>query len=165
MSTEDQIKKFVDDVTVDYKSISGKIGNLTTLPTGVDKTSLVAALVSLNNKIAAAAGINDLVTGTGSTWSSVKIQAQVQATFDSLVNGAPGTMDTMKELADALVADEGILSTVVSALAKRVRVDAAQTFTAAEKQQALDNLGAVSRAEVGNPSFDYSAYYQQQKAV
>jgi uncharacterized protein (DUF342 family) len=125
----------------------------------------VAALNSLNSKIANAAGINDAATASGSTWSSTKINSSIQAAVTALVGGAPAALDTLKELADQMAADESLLNSLVTALGKRVRVDAAQTFTTAEKQQALDNIGGVSLAQLGNPSFDFAAYYAQKKAA
>lgn len=162
---ETELKKFVDAVVVDYKDIITKIGNLNSLPAGVAKTSLVAALISLNDKIASAAGINDAVTGTGSTWSSTKISNHVSAAVAALVDGAPAALDTLKELGAAITADKSVLDSVVSALAVRVRVDEAQTFTQLQKDQACENIGALKRAELGNPSFDFAGYYATQKAA
>ncbi|GAB3767721.1 hypothetical protein GCM10028818_01020 [Spirosoma horti] len=162
---EQEIKDFIDSVVVDYKYLIGQIGNLGSLPADVTKTSVVAALISLNNKIANAAGINDAVTATGSTWSSTKISSSISTAINALVDGAPAALDTLKELATQLNADKTVLDSVVTALAKRVSVSAVQSFTADEKKQARENIDAVSTAQLGNPSFDFAAYYAQQKAA
>ncbi|MCK8493793.1 hypothetical protein M0L20_18145 [Spirosoma sp. RP8] len=162
---EQELKDLVDILAVDYKAIIGMIGNLSTLPADVTKTNLVAALTSLNTKIANAAGINDAVTATGSTWSSNKIQGSIDAAVAALVDGAPAALDTLRELAAQMTADASMLDTIAVALGKRVRVDQAQTFTPTEQQQALDNIGGVSKAQLGNPSFDLAAYYTQKKSA
>lgn len=162
---ETQLKLLADELAKDYKATIALIGNLNSLPADVTKTSLVAALISLNNKIANAAGINDAATATGSTWSSTKITASIKAAVDALVDGAPAALDTLKELAAQMTADEGVLNSVVAALGNRVRVDDVQTFTAAQKKQARDNISAVSTDDLGNPSVDLVAYYNSKKAA
>jgi hypothetical protein len=162
---EQEIKDLIDSISLDYKYIIGQIGNLASLPNDVAKTSVVAALISLNNKIANAAGINDAVTATGSTWSSTKITNSINAAVAALVDGAPAALDTLKELATQLNSDKTVLDSVVSALAKRVSVTGVQSFTSDEKKQARENIDAVSLAQLGNPSFDFAAYYAQQKAA
>lgn len=59
----------------------------------------------------------------------------------ALVGSSPGALDTLEELANALADDENFAATVMTALAKRVRVDAAQAFTVAEQAQARANVG------------------------
>lgn len=68
--------------------------------------------------------------------------AFVKAAIAGLVDSAPGALDTLDELAAALGDDANFASTVTSALAMRLRFDAAQALTAPQKAQALDNLGA-----------------------
>ncbi|UHG90122.1 hypothetical protein [Spirosoma oryzicola] len=162
---EQELKDLVDLLAGDYKAIIGMIGNLSALPADITKTSLVAALTSLNTKIANAAGINDAVKAANSTWSSNKIQGSIDAAVAALVNGAPAALDTLKELADQMAADASVLDSIAVALGKRVRVDQAQTFTTTEQQQARDNIGAASKADIGNPSFDFAAYYTQKKSA
>lgn len=162
---EQNLKDFAESVSVDYKYIIGQIGSLTTLPNDVTKTSVVAALISLNNKIANAAGINDAATAAGSTWSSNKITSSINAAVASLVNGAPAALDTLKELADQMAADETMVNSIATALGKRVSVTGPQSFTTEEKKQAIDNIGAVGLTDLGNPSLDLATYYAQRKAA
>ena len=162
---ETQLKLLAEELAKDYKAIIALIGNLNSLPADVTKTSIVAALNSLNSKIANAAGINDAATATGSTWSSTKITASIKAAVDALVDGAPAALDTLKELAAQMAADEGVLNSVVTALGNRVSVNDVQTFTAAQKKQARDNISAVSTDDLGNPSVDLVTYYNSKKAA
>lgn len=74
--------------------------------------------------------------------------AQLTSAVNGLVNAAPGTLDTLKELADALGSDPNFASTMTAALAKRLRFDAAQVLSAGEKLQAKANLGAITSSDV-----------------
>lgn len=65
----------------------------------------------------------------------------------AVVNAAPSTLDTLNELAAALGNDASFSTTTATALGKRVRVDAAQTFTSGEQIQARSNIGAVSTSD------------------
>lgn len=124
-------------------TISGRVGTLSTLTT-TDRTSLVAALNELKTLVASSSGINDAATGTGSTWSSTKIQNQINAAVTAIINGSPASADTLKELADQIVAlaqaDNGLLSFTQT-----------QTLTAAQQLQACTNLG------IGDPATDFVA--------
>lgn len=58
-----------------------------------------------------------------------------------LVDGAPELLDTLAKISTALGDNPDFATTVNGALAKRLRVDAAQTLTIPERQQAQVNLG------------------------
>lgn len=75
------------------------------------------------------------------------LQAQIDAAVAGLVNGAPGALDTLAELATALGNDPAFSATVSTALGNRLRFDAAQTLTASQARQANVNLG-LEDAEV-----------------
>ena len=122
--------------------INGNAAGLSALTT-TNKTNLVAALNELKALIpATSVSIDDASTAAGTTWSSTKINAQINSAIAALVNGAPGTSDTLKELADQLAAlvqaDTGLLSFA-----------GAQTLTAEQKTQGCTNLG------VGEPETDF----------
>jgi hypothetical protein len=59
------------------------------------------------------------------------------------VNSSPSTLDTLKELADALGDDPNFATTVTTSLSNRLRVDAAQGLTTAQKVQARSNAYAA----------------------
>ena len=111
-------------------------------------TDVEAALQEVKTVADAAAGggvtINDAATNTTQTWSSQKSTDYVAAQIAAVINAAPSALDTLDELAAALGDDANFASTVTTALGKRVRVDAAQSFTAPEKAQGLANLGIVA---------------------
>ncbi len=126
--------------------INGNTADLSALTT-TNKTSIVAALNELKTLIpSGSAGIDDVSTASGTTWSSTKINSEINSAIAALVNGAPGASDTLKELADQLAAlvqaDTGLLSFA-----------GAQTLTAGQKTQGCTNLG------VGEPETDFVAVF------
>lgn len=86
--------------------------------------------------------IDDAVTAANKVWSSTKTQAQITAAVTALLNGAGVADDTLKELADKILAlaqaDNGLLSFA-----------AQQVLTAPQLVQAWANL------ELGDPAHNY----------
>lgn len=137
--------------------LSNRIGDLSSLST-VSMNNLVEAIneVQFMAQTAMQGGgrIDDSQT-TGdlsSTWSSSKILDAVNAAVvgmnaaiatakAELLGGAAPAFDTLKELADKLTEDGNLVLQIITDLSKRVRVDAVQNFTAAERLQAQENLG------------------------
>lgn len=133
-----------------YNTLKGKVGDLTALTTTV-KTSLVAAINELDAAIDGLAGggaISDGTTGTGTTWSSSKVNQAINdavaALNTTLTTGAPGALDTLDELAAALGDDANFASTITNALAVRLRVDTGQGLTSPQQAQGRANLGIVT---------------------
>lgn len=154
---QERIMALAQAIASDIKNLTANQGSLTALTT-TNKTSLVAALNELKTSIASASNINDTTTNTSATWSSQKINDAINNAVVALVNGAGTTLDTLKELADALGNDANFAATLAEQMSKRVRVDAAQTFTVAEQAQGCANLG------IGNPDTDFVAAYTTAKA-
>jgi hypothetical protein len=82
----------------------------------------------------------------GDNSTKVATTAFVKVALDGLLNGAPGALDTLKELADAIGDDANFAATVTAALANRLRVDAVQSLSPAQKAQAQANLGLAALA-------------------
>ncbi|KAB2801630.1 hypothetical protein F9L06_08100 [Brucella anthropi] len=78
-----------------------------------------------------------------------EVAQAIKKAVDDLVNGSGSALDTLKELADALGNDPEFATTVGIALGVRVRVDAAQTFSLAEKAQGRSNLDALGTVDKG----------------
>lgn len=154
---QERITALAQAIASDIKNLTTNQGSLTALTT-TNKTSLVAALNELKTAIANASNINDTATNTSATWSSQKINTAINNAVSSLANGAGTTLDTLKELADALGNDANFAATIATQMGKRVRVDAVQTFTATEQAQGCANLG------IGNPDTDLLAVYTTAKA-
>jgi len=80
-------------------------------------------------------------------------QAEVDARVQFVVDSAPAALDTLNELAAALGDDANFSTTIANQMAKRVAVDAVQTFTVGEKLQGCTNIG------VGDPEHDFETDY------
>lgn len=141
--------------------INGNVADLTALATTA-KTNLVAAINEVRAMVVALgtpAVINDAATGSGATWSSQKISDQITAAVAALVNGSPGALDTLKELADAINDDAAFSAAVTTALGNRLRFDAAQVLTAPQKAQACSNAGAAALLDTGTLDTDFSGVF------
>lgn len=138
----------------DVKAINAQLaglGDLSTLNT-THKASLVGAINEVNAAVGAidlSSIIDDAGTGsTGSTLSASKIGELLTALKNEILGGAGSAFDTLKEIEDALKSNPDVIQGILDALAKRVRVDGAQTFSDTEKAQGRTNIGAASQASV-----------------
>lgn len=108
-----------------------------------------------------AAGADAAAARTAISVSSTsEMNAAITSAINALVDGAPGALDTLKEIADKIAAGDDDLAAVVSGLANRVRVDAVQSFTEPQKVQARSNIDVYSKTEIGNPETDYVAVFE-----
>jgi len=124
--------------------VNGNAADLSALNTTA-KTNLVAALNEVKSLIpSGTASISDGSTSGTTTWSSTKINAQINLAITNLINGAGTNSDTLKELADQIAA-------LVQADNGLVNFTSAQTLTAGQKTQACSNIG------VGEPETDFVA--------
>ena len=169
MTQEQRITLALQAVGTDIKSLITKQGNLTTLTTTA-KTNLVAAINEVNAALALATSggvtIDDVATAsTTKTYSITKINASILQLKNDLLGGVPATaFDTLKEIADYIAGDQTATSGLVSAIGKRVAVDAVQTFTLVEKAQGRSNIDAYGSVEIGNPDTDFLTIYNTAKA-
>ncbi len=168
MTLEERLAALSTQIGGDVKTLITSQGVLTTLST-TTKTSLVAAINELFGLIGTGGGssvIDDAETSaTDKTWSIDKIVASLEEFRDDLLGGVPATtFDTLKEIADYLVADETATSGLVTAMANRVRFDAVQTLDSGQKAQARANIGALSTVEIGDPDTDFVTIYNTAKA-
>lgn len=147
------LNSLVTRIATEFKTISGRIGVLTSLTT-TEKTSLVGAINEIRaGQAQAGAQINDTTPGAATVYSSSKTEDRITAAVTGLVNAAPAALDTLKELSDALGGDAAFATTVNTALSNRVRYDAAQTLTSPQQVQARANIGAgTSNLVIGTTS-------------
>lgn len=140
-------------VGADVKQIFAKQGDLSQLSTTA-KSNLVAAINEVLVE-AQKSEIDDAVTSSTKTWSSQKISttlatAVANAKDEILGELPPESLNTIRELADALQNNENFGSQVLNAIAGKVSFTEAQNLTEAQKLQARTNIGAVSAADVAN---------------
>ncbi|UHG93425.1 hypothetical protein [Spirosoma oryzicola] len=163
MTLAQRVTLFAQAIAVDIKSLYGKVGNLANLTTTA-KGDLVSALNEVKASVGVAgAQIDDTAASSTKVYSSSKTESFVNAKVAALVNAAPTTLDTLKELSDALGGDANFATTTTTALGKRVGVDA-QTFTTAQQTQARANISAYGSAEIGDPDTDLVTVYNTAKA-
>lgn len=164
MDLDARLLAIVQAVGADVKALNLAKGDLQALPT-IAKNNLVAAIAEVHAMAqGAGASIND-AAGDGTvdeTWSANKIFDEIAAAIAALRNelraGAGAALDTFAEVAQALADDDTAAAALADAISKRVRFDAAQALSAAEKLQACQNIG------VGNYDQDLVAAYVAAKA-
>lgn len=164
MSLETRIIGLAQAIGADIKTLTAKQGDLTSLSTTA-KGNLVAAINELYGLLGSSGAVIDDTAGDGATavtWSANKIfdsiEAAKVAVQNAILGGASAAYDTLKELQDLIVADDGLLTALTTAVANRVRFDDGQTLNTAQKLQACTNIG------VGNPESDFAASYATAKA-
>lgn len=175
-TTEVRLIALAQAIGADIKAIKTAEGDLTSLTT-VNKSNLVSAINELVGSIGGAgAQIND-AAGTGDflvTWSANKIVdaiASASTTLrNSILGGASGALDTLRELELALGADANFATTIADGLNNRIRFDAAQVLTAGQKLLVRNNIGAADSSDlsalaaaIGNTDVDLVASYVASK--
>lgn len=85
----------------------------------------------------------------GTNTTQIATMAALAAMRNDLVNGAGAALDQFNEFAAALGNDPAFATTIMNALAKRVRVDLDQAFSAAEMVQARSNIYAATFDALG----------------
>lgn len=122
------------------------------------RTMLAAPTVDLiRASIGAAALDGPIFTGIpraptaalGTNTDQIATMAALKAMRDDLVNAAPGALDTLKELADAVGDNPNFAADIAAALGNRLRFDAVQLLSSLQKAQAVSNLGLVAVAVSG----------------
>jgi hypothetical protein len=109
--------------------------------------------VLLDGEIGVESDTGKWKTGNGTTaWNSITYQpftagitAQINTAVAGLVNGAPGALDTLKELADALADDASFSATIAAQLALKAPL-ASPTFTG--------TVSGITKAMVGLGNVD-----------
>lgn len=115
-----------------------------------------AAIATMKADTIAARDAAQLAATNAHTWdptiysTTVQVNAAINTAIAGLVNSAPSQLDTINELAAALGNDANFSATITAALGNRLRFDAPQTLTAAQKSQAAANL-----------SIDFTPYLQK----
>lgn len=113
--------------------VGTKLGDLTNLST-TDKTSVVRAMNELK------ASIGAVNTGTDENAVNQLIDNKINA----LVDNAPEALNTLKEIADKLQADESTATALASTVSKKVAFDSPQSLSTEQQKQAQENIGLGS---------------------
>jgi len=167
MSLQSNLSSLAQRVANESKSlrtlINGNLSDLSTLTT-TQKASLVGAINELQTEINSLSGggvvINDSTVSSGAVWSSQKVSDSLTTLKSEILGpGVSAALDTLKEIGDALAADDTDIAAILTGLAKRVRVDASQSFTTGEQLQARQNIGAVWTTDIGDTTTDFVAVF------
>lgn len=116
------------------------------LPSSGEKpyyTKFVAWLTTLVAAVNGKATIADGSTSAATAWSSQKVADFVNTALAALVDSSPAALDTLNELAAALGDDPNAVATLNTAIGNRLRFDAAQTLTTAQRDQVAANGGLI----------------------
>ena len=167
MSLSINLQNLTTRVATECKSIRAALqstsGSLNSLQT-TTKTNLVAAINELQTALGSVssggAAISDSSTSTLTTWSSHRIENAIADAKSELVGGAGAALDTLNELAAAIANDPNFASSMATAMGKRVRVDALQSFSEVEKAQARDNIDAVSATAIGDTTTNFVTVFE-----
>jgi len=164
MSLETKIISLAQAIGADVKALRVAQGDLTSLPTTA-KGNLVAAIAEIYGLLGQAGAVIDDNAGNGATsvtWSADKIYDSLelakQAVKAEILGGASEAYDTLLELQELATGNASTAAALATAVNNRVRFDAAQTLTTAQKLQACTNIG------VGDPEHDFAADYATAKA-
>jgi hypothetical protein len=142
--TESQISDLIHrDADAIHGNENGEIAAITAKATPVDGDFLIIEDSAATN------AKKSITIGDLPYLSQAEVDARVQLVVDS----APAALDTLNELAAALGDDANFSTTIANQMAKRVAVDAVQTFTVGEKLQGCTNIG------VGDPEHDFVTDY------
>lgn len=152
MSLSSQIASLATTVGADVKGILASIGTLSELTT-TQKANLVVALNELKAGLTGleselGAQINDEAMASTTTWSSQKINTTISTAVANLINGAPETLDTLKELAEAIADNQDAIEAMQTIAAGHVKYDGTQSLTTEQQAQARTNIGAASQSDL-----------------
>jgi hypothetical protein len=128
------------------------IDGVTKLSTEIKATKvLIGTLASLSttNKNSIVEAINEL-KASGVT------MVEVNQAIANVVGTAPAALDTLQEIASVLQAEQASTGAILTALARRVSLDAA-SYSAAEQLQVRSNIGAIAADAIGDPDTDFVA--------
>ena len=151
-TSKSDIVTALNEVLSKSNTNANAIGTLASLTTTA-KSNLVAALNEVQASVSSmdlTSLINDAAVAgvVDKTFSADRILSLVANSISNLVGSSPTALDTLRELAAALGDNPNFATTIATSLGNRVRVDAVQTFTALEQDQARSNINAASTASV-----------------
>lgn len=123
-----------------------------------ERTRVTELAVWTGGQIKAARAVATTAASSAETAAKAYADTVGQQVRASILGGVDGALDTLQEVKTALEADDTVINGLLSAVGLRVRVDAAQTFTAPQQAQARANIDAASLSlDLGSTEVDYVA--------
>lgn len=174
MSLRTLIEELAVDVATDVATLNRLVFGDPLTPslsglTTSQKSSIIAALNEVNAlaKAASSSGgavIDDATARTTTVFSSSKVVDLIADARQAILGtDVPAVLDSLDELAAAIGDDPNFAATITAALGNRLRLDAAQSLTDAQRAQGRANLGAVAAADVGDTTTSLVAVYRAAK--
>ena len=175
MSTELQteVTRVFDQIADDIKALNSSItaataarGDLSTLNTSA--SSLVDAINALESSMGSLTSYMDsdadarvqaakgtFAAPSTTEWASTQtlVDQLVALRADILGTDVDAALDTLKEIGTELGSQDSAVQNLITGQSRRIRVDGAQSFTLAEKNQAAQNMG------IGDVDHDYLTPY------
>lgn len=105
-----------------------------------------AANVYVDDTTTLAAKLSELITSLNGKATKTEMNNAISTAINNLINGAPGTYDTLKEIADYISSHEDVVSTLNTAIgnkADKTTVTALQT-TVSAIQTTVNGLGSLA---------------------
>lgn len=153
MSLETRVRDAMTRIATEFNNIATIRGDEATLNTTA--SNLVDAINEILALANSSTSINDAAPGLTTTYSSTKIEADLQQAFTDFVGAAPASLDEWAELVAEIQSNDGDLATVFTALSNRVRTDtAAQGLTVTQQGNARANIGAASSVDLATLTTD-----------
>lgn len=137
-------------LTLGTTASTAKAGNYT--PTWAEVSAKPAVIASGSTEAAARTAI--------SVSSTAEMNSAISNAVNGIIDGAPAAYDTLKEISDYISGNDTAVGGITSALANRVRVDTAQSFTEPQKVQARTNIDVYSKTEIGNPETNLVSVFE-----
>lgn len=164
---EQRLNALATAIGADVRALRIADGDLTSLSTRA-KANLVAAINEVYAIAQAGTGVIDDLAAANATTKTYSVQKigqsitdAISALRDELRAGAGEALDTFAEVAAQLAADETVATALATAVANRVRFDAAQVLTTDQQATARNNIAAASQEGLTAVS-DYAVATQDQ---
>jgi hypothetical protein len=138
--------------TTDFLLLSKAIDSLNTgAVVSVATTGDLPAAASNTGRFIYVVATNAMVFSNGTAWTGIPSSAEITSAVNALVNGAPGALDTLDELAQALGDDANFATTVTNALATKAPINNPTfTGTVAGITKTMVGLGNVDNTSDAN---------------
>lgn len=134
MTLVERITAVVKVIGADIKGLKGRVLALENKPAstgGVDESQVQSAVESKVNESI------DTLKGELATLVTPTITAEI----NKVVDGAPDTFNTLKEIADYIEQDKTGASAMTTSINNRLRFDEQQSLTEAQQTNVLNSLG------------------------
>lgn len=158
---EQRLESFAERAAAVDNHLNTNIGDLTSLTTTA-KTSTVAAInenkAAIDAIPAAGSIINDTTPSTTTVYSSTKTDAQVATAVANLVDSAPGTLDTLNELAVALQGNDTDIAAILTAQTANTTAITANSTSITANAASIATL----TTNVGDTDQDLVAVFNQE---